>query len=316
MSTRSHSIKIFFLAVLVVLLSSLACGFDTGNDNQIEEISLQQTLVALQATQKALENQAADSTSQPVEETIPPAEAEPIQPTQAPIETVQEPDVSFEGIHFSLDPNIANGTFPVIVPAKNMGEDFMPGDTYPTHFEFTFESYAVGDHFHTPKILVYPVEEYRAISPTAADIIDDLAQTLLTKPGGGTMSNLPFLPIWPAAQIFSAQVAYFDFENGSGLRYLTMFGQGLSPIDNQNLFYTFQGLTEDGRYYISAVLPVTHLSLPDDGASEIQDWADFTENWEDYIAETITWLQMQGAETFTPNLALLDEMMASFVIDR
>lgn len=316
MSTSSQSIKLFVLAMLVVLLSSLACGIDTGNDDQSEEISLQQTLVALQVTQKALENQAAASTSQPVEETIPPTETEPIQPTQAPIETMQEPDVSFEGIHFSFDPNIANGTFPVIIPEKNMGEDFMPGDTYPTHFEFTFESYAVGDHFHTPKILVYPVDEYRAISPTAADIIENLTQTLLTKPGGGAMSNLPFLPIWPAAQIFSAQVSYFDFQNGSGVRYLTMFGQGLSPVDNQNLFYTFQGLTEDGRYYISAVLPVTHLSLPNDGASEIQDWTDFTENWEDYIAETIDWLQMQGAETFTPNLALLDEMMASFLIDR
>lgn len=316
MSTKLHSKKIFILAMLVLLLSSLACRLDIGGSDQAQEISLQQTLVALQMTQTAMENQVATAVVQPDTETTPLPEPEPTQTPQDTVETGDEPDVSFEGIHFSLDPNIANGTFPVIIPGKNMGDDYMPGDTYPTHFEFTFESYAVGEHFHTPKILVYPVEEYRAISDHAEDTIDNLAEALITRPSGGSMSNLPFLPIWPAAQIFSAQVTYFDFQNGSGVRYLTLFGQGLAPVDNQNLFYTYQGLTEDGRYYLSAVLPVALPTLPDDGASEIDDWTAFTENWEDYIAETITWLQMQGSETFTPNLTLLDEMMASFLIDR
>jgi len=314
MSTKSRSKKFSFLAMVVLMLSSLACGLDIGGSDQAEELNLQQTMVALQMTQTALENQVVAETSQPVEENTP--LPEPTQPTQDPIEPAEEPDVSFEGINFSFDPNIANGTFPVIVPGKNMGDDYLPGDTYPTHFEFTFESYAVGNHFHTPKILVYPVEEFQAISDYAEDTIDNLAQALTTRPSGGSMSNLPFLPIWNAAQVFSAQVTYFDFQNGSGVRYLTMFGQGLAPVDNQNLFYTFQGLTEDGRYYLSAVLPVTHPALPEDGASEIDDWASFSENWEDYIAETITWIEMQGPETFTPSLTMLDEMMASFLIDR
>jgi len=314
MSTKSRSKKFSFLAMVVLMLSSLACGLDIGGSDQAEELNLQQTMVALQMTQTALENQVVAETSQPVEENTP--LPEPTLPTQELIEPAEKPDVSFEGINFSFDPNIANGTFPVIVPGKNMGDDYLPGDTYPTHFEFTFESYAVGNHFHTPKILVYPVEEFQAISDYAEDTIDNLAQALTTRPSGGSMSNLPFLPIWNAAQVFSAQVTYFDFQNGSGVRYLTMFGQGLAPVDNQNLFYTFQGLTEDGRYYLSAVLPVTHPALPEDGASEIDDWASFSENWEDYIAETITWIEMQGPETFTPSLTMLDEMMASFLIDR
>jgi len=315
MSTRSYTKKAFLLAILFLLLSSLACRIDTSNRNQAEEMSMQQTLVSLQMTQTALEKQVGAETSQPTEENTPLPPVEATQPSQEPT-TLVDPDVAFEGINFSLDSTIASGIFPVIIPGKNMGDDAMPGDTYPTHFEFTFESYAVTEHFHTPKILVYPVEEYRAISDYAEDTIDNLAQTLITQPDGGTMSNLPFLPIWNAAQVFSAQVTYFDFQNGSGVRYLTMFGQGLSPVDNQNLFYTFQGLTDDGRYYLSAVLPVTHPSLPNDGASEIEDWTAFSENWEDYISETITWLQMEGAETFTPSLELLDEMMASFMIDR
>ena len=316
MSTKSHSKKFFILVVLVLLLSSLACRLDLGGSDQAEEISLQQTLVVLQMTQSALENQVASTSIQPGAENTPLTEPEPTQTAQETAEINDEPDVTFEGITFSFDPSIANGTFPVIIPGKNMGDDYMPGDTYPTHFEFTYESYAVGDHFHTPKILVYPVEEFQAISDVAEDTIDNLTQALITRPSGGSMSNLPFLPIWNAAQVFSAQVSYFNFQNGSGIRYLTLYSQGLTPIDNQNLFYTFQGLTDDGRYYISAVLPVTHPALPEDGASEIDDWTAFSENWEKYIAETIAWIEMQGPETFTPSIALLDEMMASFLIDR
>lgn len=316
MRTKSRSKKFFILALLVLILSSLACRLDIGGSDQAEEVSLQQTLVALQMTQTALENEVATAVVQTDTEDAPLPEPEPTQTVQEIVDTSDDPDVSFEGITFSLDPNIANGTFPVIIPGKNMGDDYMPGDTYPTHFEFTFESYAIGDHFHTPKIIVYPVEEFQEISDVAEDTIDNLAQALITRPSGGSMSNLPFLPIWPAAQIFSTQVTYFDFQNGSGIRYLTMFGQGLSPVDNQTLFYTYQGLTGDGRYYLSAVLPITHPALPDDGASEIGDWTAFTENWEDYIAETITWIEMQEPQTFTPSLTLLDEVMASFLIDR
>ncbi len=130
------------------------------------------------------------------------------------------------------------------------------------------------------------------------------------------MSNLPFLPMWNAAQMFSANVEYIDFQNGSGLRYLTMFGQAIYPIDNMNLFYTFQGITDDGRYYISAILPVIHGGLPNDGASLLDDYEGFIENWDNYLAETLTFLEEQPPQSFLPNLEDLDAMMSSFVINR
>ena len=130
------------------------------------------------------------------------------------------------------------------------------------------------------------------------------------------ISDLPFLPMWPAAQIFSAQVGYFNFQNGSGVRYLTMYGQAIYPVDNQNLIYTYQGLTNDGRFYISAVLPVVHLGLPDDGSSQIDDWMAFENNWETYINDTVNWLNVQDPGSFFPGINLLDAMMASFKVER
>ncbi|MBG0771172.1 MAG: hypothetical protein H0S82_05650, partial [Anaerolineaceae bacterium] len=188
-------------------------------------------------------------------------------------------------------------------------------ETYPTYYEFSFSGFAIGNHFHTPVIHVYPVDEYRSISTMASNIIDDLQAALTNHPAGGTSGALPFLPIWNAAQIFSTNVTYFDFQNGSGVRYLTMYGQALYPVDNQNLFYTFQGLTNDGQYYISAVIPVTNPILPDDGSATVDDWMAFDQNWESYIEGVLQTLNGQSAENFTPNLALLDEMMASFSIE-
>jgi hypothetical protein len=111
-------------------------------------------------------------------------------------------------------------------------------------------------------------------------------------------------------------VSYFNFQNGSGVRYLTMYGQSVWPVDNQNLFYTYQGLTTDGRYYLSAVLPVTQTFLPDDGSTLVDDWMSFDDNWDSYIGEAIGFLNEQNDGSFSPGLDLLDQMMASFEINR
>jgi len=301
--------KLIVLCVFLILLfATLACGMDFGQSDDAEDISIQQTIDALQMTQAALE----DQEPMVIEET--PTEA----PAPAPTPTIpaETPDEIYEGISFSFDKNIARTIIPNFIHGQNLGEEYMPGDTYPSYTEFSFESYGVSDHFHEPKIRIYPVEEYRIINTNATNVIDKLQQALINKPGGSEMSDLPFLPIWPAAQIFSAKVEYIDFQNGSGLRYLTMFGQAVYPIDNKNLFYTYQSITDDGRYYISAVLPVIHGGLPNDGASLLEDYEGFIENWDNYLAESMLWLEGQTPQSFLPSLEDLDAMMSSFIINR
>lgn len=48
------------------------------------------------------------------------------------------------------------------------------------------------------------------------------------------------------------------------MRYLTQNAQAVMPINNKNLFYTFQGLTSDGKYYVAAVMPLNYPGLPAD----------------------------------------------------
>jgi len=305
MKHKALSIKFVCMSILILVLSSLACSIDIWGNNE-EDLSAEQTLVALQLTQIALDNAA---------EELPPSDDEEPEVIE-PAEEEPAPDVVYEGISFSFNPIIGSNVIPVTVPMQNLGEETMPGNNYPTHYEFTFNDYAVGNHFHTAKIIVYPADEYAAISPYAKDIIFNLSQRLVSRPSGGVNSAFPFLPMWNAAQIFSAKVHYFDFQNGSGVRFLTMYGQDIYPVDNTNLFYTYQGLTDDERYYISAVLPVTNSGLPNSGEEVIGDYLTFNERWDSYISDTVNWLNFELPEDFFPNLDLLDEMMASFTIER
>lgn len=293
------------LCLLVLISASLACSLMSDVAESSNEISLQQTSAAIKETETALSDQVAQNLTESVPEDV-------IATSEIPENTSDiQPDVTYEGISLSFDSSIANNIFSSMIPGQNMGEDYMPGDTYPTYFEFSLNGYPIAGHFHVPRIMVYPVGEFRSISSYASEIIDTLQVTLSSKPAGGPNANLPFLPMWNAAQIFASNVVYFDFQSGSGVRYLTMYGQAAYPVDNQNLFYTFQGLTNDGQYYISAILPVTHPDLPYDGGSEVDDWMAFDENFQTYLDSTVGWLNGQDSTEFTPNLALLDEMMAS-----
>ncbi len=310
------ALTMVLLSVMALIIATIACTLNTegGQDDN----GLVETQVALQLTQMAIEQQTGGETGEtgnqngenvPSSPTITPTSTATLTPTEAP-------DVSYEGISFSFDSAIASSVNPATIPGQNLGEDFMPGETYPTYYEFTFNNYAVGDHFHTPRIQIYPIPAYQAISQPAADTIAELQVTLVNRPSGGADTWIPFLPMWNAGQVFTAQTSYYDFQNGSGVRYLTMFAQALYPVDNSNLFYTYQGITSDGQYYISAILPITNPALPADGGATINDWEAFYNGWDTYIIETIRTLGEQSPESYFPNMILLDEMMASFKIKR
>jgi hypothetical protein len=54
---------------------------------------------------------------------------------------------------------------------------------------------------------------------------------------------------------------FLDFKSGSGIVFLTQYGQDFQAINNEELACVFQGLTSDRQYYISARLAVGHPTL-------------------------------------------------------
>jgi hypothetical protein len=303
------SSRVIMACVVVLVLTALSCGISTPTPDTAQELALQQTAVSLAQTQTAM---AVPITQEVV------TEAPPVVTEETPVvtEATPEPDICYEGICFSFDDSIAAGAVGATIPAENYGDEAMPGSNHPAYFEFTFTNYALASHFHTPAIRVYPIAEYIIMDDVVAPNLAEMYTVLATKPVAGINQNFPFMPFWNAAQVFTAKSAYFDFQSGSGLRYLTMYGQALYPIDNNNLFYTYQGITSDGQYYVSAILPVNNPGLPADGSSTIDDWEAFTNLWESYISQAVMFLEDWTPESYNPQLAMLDAMMQSLSIDR
>jgi hypothetical protein len=176
----------------------------------------------------------------------------------------------------------------------------------------TLQGYPISNHLMQPQIFVYPVQELQEINEGAGQIVASL-QTLVESPQ--EIPNMPFLPLFNASQVMHAQVQYLDFMNGQGLRYVTEFDQAFIPINNYELIYTYQGLTSDGKYYVAAVLPITHPSLPADANVTGNEPPEFASDFPTYLANVTSNLNTQASNTYTPDLTQLDAMMSSLQVN-
>jgi putative hemolysin len=249
--------------------------------------------------------------SQAVEEPV----AEPAEEPAAPVNAV---DVTCEWVSFSYDASLASGVTGEIMPAED-GVSAWGGS--PEHVECAFNDYILPNTFHAPRLCVYPIADFVAVAPSAETTVTNMEQLLAARPeilpGAGFSSpDVPFLPLFNAAQMVRAGGEYLDFQNGMGVRFLTQYGQAFYPINNTDLFYTFQGVTSDGYYYVAAILPVSNPILPT-GETEIPggDFDAFANNFETYAADIAQQLEGQPASSFTPDLALLDAMIQSLVVN-
>jgi hypothetical protein len=222
--------------------------------------------------------------------------------------------MNFNGVSFAYPQSLAGNISVEIVPASNGGPAGMLAEIYPAHTQFTLNNYLLAGHFHAPRILVYPVADYVAVNDYAGETVNNLQTVLQTRPTAP--ESMPFLPIFPAAQLMQSNVAYINFANGQGVRFLTQFSQSFAPVTNNDLFYTFQGLTNDGAYYIAAILPVSHASLPPnfDTAMVGQDQNTFAENYPGYIAGMETTLNALDGASFVPGLPTLDALIQSLTV--
>jgi hypothetical protein len=84
------------------------------------------------------------------------------------------------------------------------------------------------------------------------------------------------------------------------------------------LFYTFQGLTSDGKYYVAAILPINaaFLAADENPASPIpQDGIPFNmDQPQQYFDAVIQKLNSTDPNTFTPGLPSLDTLIQSITV--
>ena len=142
---------------------------------------------------------------------------------------------------------------------------------------------------------------------------------------GTNISNeqLPVLPFLNEIQTFAAKIQVMPFQNGQGVRFLTEYGQSATSANNQDLFYQFQGLTDDGMDYITAVLPITSTDLSESndpaaavpmGGVDFPTMGDPNADWEGYYTAVTELLNATPLENFYPAIDQLDALIKSIQV--
>lgn len=238
-------------------------------------------------------------------------------PTNQPTSAPGQPAGSrflFEGVGFFMDSSVVDSASGQIVPENPGSQEGPWWDINPQYVSISFDDYPLTQTYFKPVIAVYPVEDYRRLSPQAAERLDNLKDFIIKKPNDA--NQIPFLPMMNSGQVFHSNLMNLDFQNGSGVRFLATYSQGLDPITNRDLVYTYQGLTADERYAVSVFLPVNHPSLPADPNTLSPDEVDtIYKDYEKYRTDMVDMLTAQPASSFIPDLEKLDAMIESITID-
>lgn len=229
--------------------------------------------------------------------------------TAATPEAPQGYFMAYNNVEFIVPADIASSATGITYAAV---DSEMYWEIMPKYDSFSLEGYPLQSTFHKPAINIYPVQEYINMNPDIADTVSRL-QNLLDNPDGDP-DSIPFLPVWNAGPLFTAQVEYLEFNNIKGVRYLTQYGQAAWPVNSHDMFYTFQGLTNDGEYYISVIMPVSHPQLPASGESYTGSMDDLYEDFTAYLDEIVPQLESWQDVEFTPRLTSLDEMVRSIKV--
>jgi hypothetical protein len=128
---------------------------------------------------------------------------------------------------------------------------------------------------------------------------------------------MPYLPWINMKQTLCAQPEIVEFAGGRGIRYLSYYSQGLNPVLDQEVFYTFQGHTDDGQFYVAAFFPVETGIFPTEPPPCPQcsepGYDPFAE-WSAVLAEQLVQLNAQPQDAFTPALTILDDLIRSIRI--
>jgi hypothetical protein len=287
-----------------VLISSLACGLLQGSNSSAKTIP---------------PGDLSGIPSQPV----PPVQPSPTQmvPQENPTATQMpalQPNAYFNGISFVYDLALTKGVKAFVVDATGPASDQQPiFAVNPREDQFDFQGYTVASPINA-QMEIFSVKEYEALAgDQVTPNVNNLKKLLAVRPKDFS-GNLPNLPFGNASMVFHSQMQYIKFQNGSGIRFLTQFAQDVSPISNDRLVYVFQGITDDGAYYISAMLPITHPSLPAnyDEAMQGQDPQKFSENFVNYLLDVQNKLNEQKGDSFKPTLEILDNMLSTIKIDK
>jgi hypothetical protein len=130
---------------------------------------------------------------------------------------------------------------------------------------------------------------------------------------------MPLLPPPDSLMDHWVQFRDYDFSNGMGVRYVaeSPLRQSGDVWSSDSTGYYYQGLTENGRFYVSLWWPVSTEALPatsEEALPDVRQMAENPETQASYIQDTRQALNDLPPNAFLPSLAQLDVMVNSLAV--
>jgi len=228
-------------------------------------------------------------------------------PTQPPV------NVTCNALTFTLDPTLGDGYECETVP-ESTDMPYYPL-IYPAHTELTIQNYPLTDTQFPPQVLIYPVSRFNELLP---DILPPRVSDLKKLISSGTWDSgeLPFLPAIIERQTFYCHVTNMSFNGGRGFRFITAYSELVNPIGNRSIIYTFQGLTDDGLYWVAITLPISSPILPADYDTLPEGYTreSLIQNYGSYASNVKDALEAQAPDSFFPTVNSLDNLVKSITV--
>lgn len=227
--------------------------------------------------------------------------------------------VNFDGFGFNFDSSIATNVNIVQAPGDplNSTDISIP---HPSRIRFTLYNDTSPPDFGAPgeihvfrttdfETYDFALEQLQQLQILLADRSD--LTPFMQFSGGTPEGALPYLPMQNANQVIRPRAQYVDTDTVSGISYLTVFRQDVSPFVGNEFLYTFQGLSANGEYYVAASFRLATSLFPTEIPADF-DWDAFNAEFEQYLSESVTTLNDASPDDFTPSLTTLDAVIQSF----
>jgi heat shock protein HslJ len=233
--------------------------------------------------------------------------------------------VQFNGFGFNFDSALATSVN-ISQYAGDAPDLQQPGGPEPRYTQFNL--YTAGQPvpeaaFDAPvSVRVYSIADITAYPDSMAQVQalqnlvaqrPDLASFMIVNSDNTASNALPYLPVLGAAQVIRARAQFVETPVLKGVSYVTVYRQDVSPFTNNEFHYTFQGVSNDGLYYVSIVAQASAPDFPVEIAGDF-DYDAFNAKFNDYLNESVGKLNAAAPDAFSPSLTTLDALAQSFTI--
>ena len=248
----------------------------------------------------------------PENQAPPQSEQEEVEPDQSQQQGQDNSRVLIDhgGVELWYDPQVILEIEASTIPVAEGG---MYEEPHPAYVQYALP-------LDSGAISVVEIDVYNNVSEVATNTFPEL-QALLASQDLNLLECVPELPLVAfnhdcSHQQLTANLEFIDFQNGSGIRFVTVYGiQDVVPVSNEHLVYTFQGVSDDQQCYLKASFRLLHQDIPD-----YADYGELPEN-DDAVGTALGRYfglyeaQLTGTpEGYSPALTHFDTIISSIEI--